>query len=350
MNTTQMLANFLRVLPLPTLLLDEDGRILAANAPAQEILGNGITGRHYITALRQPPALDAIERALVQKHVASAPFLSTIAQSDVTYRVECAPFDIGGASVFAVSFHDETDAQNTQQMRSDFVADVSHELKTPLTSILGFIETLQGPAAKDPNAQARFLDLMQTEARRMDALVRDLLSLNRVEADERLRPTDMVDVQKVIADAVQLVTPLAQTRNTRLVMPSGNGRFEVTGDAAQLTQVVRNLLENAVLYSPENSAVTVHLTGPQYAARLRREALTISVIDQGVGIDPLHLPRVTERFYRVDDHRARAMGGTGLGLAIVKHIINRHNGRLEIESQVNHGSTFHVILPISAAS
>jgi len=229
-------------------------------------------------------------------------------------------------------------------MRRDFVANVSHELRTPLTALLGFIETLRNAAQDDPAARDRFLAIMEREAGRMNRLIRDLLHLSRVEAQERVRPTERVDLAAVIASAVAALRPQADGLGVRIAVDAGKGPWVVTADPDQMAQVFTNLIENAVKYGGSGGEVTVAL---RHDALPAGPAVRADVADRGEGIDPLHIPRLTERFYRVDGHRSREKGGTGLGLAIVKHIVNRHRGRMKIDSARGKGSTFSVILPLS---
>jgi two-component system phosphate regulon sensor histidine kinase PhoR len=217
------------------------------------------------------------------------------------------------------------------------VANVSHELRTPLTALLGFIETLRGAARDDAVARERFLGVMEREAARMNRLVSDLLQLSRVEAAERVRPADPVDLAQVLAMTLTAVRPLAEAAGVELVFDAP-GSLVVPGDADQLTQVFQNLIENAVKYGGAGKRVTITLSQGDRGAE-------VAVRDLGEGIAAIHIPRLTERFYRVDSHRSREKGGTGLGLAIVKHIVNRHRGRLVIDSSEGKGSTFTVILP-----
>ncbi|MGR3547335.1 MAG: sensor histidine kinase, partial [Roseovarius sp.] len=226
----------------------------------------------------------------------------------------------------------------------DFVANVSHELRTPLTALMGFIETLQGPARHDQVAIDRFLGIMQSEAARMERLVRDLLSLSRVESEERVRPRDEVNLGQVIGSVLHALRPLARDRACDISFEAPEGMV-VRGNDDQLQQVFTNLVENAIKYGGKDNRITITLERTPRDATLRAPAIVARVRDQGPGIDPLHIPRLTERFYRVDTHRSREMGGTGLGLAIVKHIVNRHRGRLRISSTPGEGSEFSVILP-----
>jgi two-component system phosphate regulon sensor histidine kinase PhoR len=255
------------------------------------------------------------------------------------------PVEGEGRSGVLAAFEDITDMEQAGQMRRDFVANVSHELRTPLTALLGFIETLKGAAREDPVARARFLDIMEREAERMNRLVRDLLSLSRVEAEERVRPTERIDIVAHLGLAVAALRQVADQAGVTVELVGEAGPVVVLADPDQMTQVFQNLIENAVKYGGSGGIVTVRVTREERDISLRGPAVRIDVIDKGEGIDAIHLPRLTERFYRVDSHRSREQGGTGLGLAIVKHIVNRHRGRFRIDSEKGSGSTFSVILP-----
>ena len=244
-------------------------------------------------------------------------------------------------------FEDISHIQEAEQMRHDFVANVSHELRSPLTALSGFIETLQGPAANDGAARTRFLNMMLTESNRMARLIADLLSLSKLQASERNAPEQSTDVFNVLNRVFSSLGGLAKKSNISLEMDLKGDMPLVLGDSDELTQVFQNLVENAVKYSPEGSTVRVSLCKPKKAKKKKAKHLCICVKDEGEGIEPAHIPRLTERFYRVDKGRSRAKGGTGLGLAIVKHILIRHRGWLKIDSVPGEGSTFSVFLPIA---
>jgi len=341
--------SFLEAVPIPAILVGPDARIIGLNPPAQRLFGVTLAGRNYIAGLRQPALLDAIETVLRLGRVSETTYVSTEASREVTWRASAAPVRLAAGQGALVSFVDITPMREADQMRRDFVANVSHELRTPLTALLGFIETLRGAAREDPAARDRFLGIMEREAERMNRLVKDLLSLSRVEEAERVRPTDPVDLAGLVASAVLMMTPMAREQEVTLTVESIAGPLEVPGEADQLMQVLSNLIENAIKYGGRGSRVIVSLSTDEADPVLRTATATIRVRDTGEGIDPIHIPRLTERFYRVDSHRSREMGGTGLGLAIVKHIVNRHRGRMRIESAPGNGSTFSVILPMSAA-
>lgn len=341
-------AEFLAAVPLPALMVDQTERIIAANPEALTLLGQQITGRHFATILRQPTVMDAIEAGLRDKRPHQARMQSNDGAQDISYEVICRYVNGIGAvqgGAVLVSFRDVTHMEQAVQMRRDFVANVSHELRTPLTALMGFIETLRGPAREDAAARDRFLKIMEGEAGRMNRLVGDLLSLNRVESEERVRPKEQVNLTETLRETLNSLRPLADDVSTRLELAAPEAPVVVTGDADQLRQVFTNLIENAIKYGGAGGRVDVVVSASERDPAVRGPAARVQVIDKGPGIDPVHLPRLTERFYRADSHRSRELGGTGLGLAIVKHIINRHRGRLRVESELWQGAVFTVILP-----
>jgi len=330
-------AQLLDGIPMPVVVIDRDGRIEAANVPAVDLLGEALVGRLYLTAFRQPALAACVDAALTGGQAGVSRFLQ---QGGRVFRVTVTPVPQG----VVCAFEDVSEQEQIGQMRRDFVANVSHELRTPLTALLGFIETLQGAARDDRAARTRFLVIMEREAGRMNRLVGDLLSLSRVEAGERVRPTSTVDLSAVLARVVADLRPVAEAAQVEVRVAAG-GQALVQADLDQMVQVLTNLIENAIKYGGNNKVVTVTLCYEARDSVLRAAAFRIDVTDQGDGIDAIHLPRLTERFYRVDAHRSREKGGTGLGLAIVKHILNRHRGRLWITSERGLGSTFSVVLP-----
>lgn len=263
-----------------------------------------------------------------------------------TYRLMITRLDserTGSDARAIVSLEDISHIREAEQMRIDFVANVSHELRSPLTSLSGFIETLQGPAKNDLPAQDRFLSLMSDEAQRMSRLIGDLLSLSKLQASERVPPKDTLNVAQVLRRVTASLEPLSNTEKTNITLDISDDLPLVIGDPDELTQVFQNLIENGVKYSPQNTTVTVTAeSDPSHTDQIR-----ISIRDQGDGLDAKHIPRLTERFYRVDKGRSRDMGGTGLGLAIVKHILIRHRAYLHIDSTPGQGSIFSVFLPIA---
>ena len=341
-----LIDGFMEAMPLPAVLVDQSERFIAANAAAKTLLGAHLVGRHFATILRQPSVAAAIEGCLHDRQPRSARHLSNDGAQDTTFEV-CLRYIPGIGAVNGgaalVSLTEITEREQASQMRRDFVANVSHELRTPLTALMGFIETLRGPARDDATARDRFLEIMQGEANRMNRLVGDLLSLNRVESEERVRPREQLDLGAHLASTLKSLEPVAQAKEVSLALEVPQTPTLVTGDPDQLQQVFTNLVENAIKYGGNQVLVRLSLSDRDPA--VRAAAVRVQVIDNGAGIDPIHLPRLTERFYRVDTHRSREQGGTGLGLAIVKHIVNRHRGRMRVESSAGKGTTFTVILP-----
>lgn len=330
-------------LPFPALAIGPDEEIVAVNKDAEKLLGTPAVGRHFITILRQPTVVEAVERVLGGKSSAMAQYLTIERGTDVTYEVQARRVQSEGAVL--LTFQDVTHVAAASQMRRDFVANVSHELRTPLTALMGFIETLQGPARDDAAARDRFLDIMSKEAGRMNRLVGDLLSLSRVEADERVRPTAKCDLTAILGTTLRNLNPLAVEADVSLRPTLPEGAVTLTGDTDQLLQVFTNLIENAIKYGGGGKAVYITVEEHARLDALRAPGVVVTVRDEGPGIAPQHLPRLTERFYRADSHRSRALGGTGLGLAIVKHILNRHRGRLRVSSTLGEGAEFRVLLP-----
>ncbi|MEM6896508.1 MAG: ATP-binding protein, partial [Pseudomonadota bacterium] len=325
-------------LPMPALIIGRGKRVLCMNGAACELLGHDGTGTHYTAVLRQPGAIEAIEASLADQRSREARHIGREGDRDLRYRVDISPLAGAPGSGVLVVFDDISDAEGLGQMRRDFVANVSHELRTPLTALMGFIETLRGPAREDPVATERFLGMMELEAERMNRLVHDLLSLSRLESEERMRPDKKVDLILVIRETADMLHHALGDQAAALELDLPRGPIWVSGDRDQLMQVLRNLVENAIKYGAQ--AVTVSMSLPEREPALRGPAAVIDVRDDGEGIEAHHLPRLTERFYRVDAHRSRANGGTGLGLAIVKHVVGRHRGRLRISSVRGEGSTF----------
>ena len=325
-------------LPMAAILVGADARVAQANAAALALLGRGVVGRHHGFALRQPEVLAAITAALAGAAQTVVRQVLPGSSHDVVHRITVSPVGTGALCLF----QDVSELEQSEQMRRDFVANVSHELRTPLTALLGFIETLRGPARDDAAARARFLTIMAAEAERMNRLVSDLLHLSRVEAQERQRPATRHDLAAIIGQAVQNLRPLAEATGVAVSTQGLDHPVPVLIDPDQMMQVATNLIENAINYGRAGKRIAVALaleTGP------RGPQARLDVTDFGQGFDPKHIPRLAERFYRIDGHRSREQGGTGLGLAIVKHIAHRHRGRLVIASAMGKGATFSVILP-----
>lgn len=328
--------------PDPLILIDRQRRIVRTNAVSTQFIGAGSEGRDLAAALRNPALLAAAAAVLRGDGATSVEFTLSVPVERIL-RAHLAPIagpgDGGAAAI--LTLHDVTALKRSEQMRADFVANAGHELKTPLATLIGFIETLQGPARDDDAARERFLGIMQQQARRMARLVDDLLSLSRIELNEHVAPTGRVALAPMIDEVARGLELRAAERGIRIVQLLPADLPEVQGDRDELAQIAQNLLDNAVKYGRPHSEVTV--TGGSGRDGTAAQ-VWLAVADRGEGIAGEHLPRLTERFYRVDTARSRELGGTGLGLAIVKHILNRHRGRLEIRSTPGEGSTFTVSL------
>jgi two-component system, OmpR family, phosphate regulon sensor histidine kinase PhoR len=328
--------------PDPLILIDRQRRIVSANAASAEFIGAGGEPRDLASALRNPPLLAAADAVLRGEAERSVEFRVSVPVERVLRarlaRLDGAALDRAAA---ILSLHDVTELKRSDELRADFVANAGHELKTPLAALIGFIETLQGPAREDAAARARFLGIMHEQAQRMARLVDDLLSLSRIELNEHVAPTGRVALPPVIEAVARSLELRADARSIRIVRDLATDLPEVAGDADQLAQVFQNLLDNAVKYARRDSEISVRA---EIAGNGAARQVGIAVADHGEGIAAEHLPRLTERFYRVDNARSRELGGTGLGLAIVKHIVNRHRGRLDIASTLGQGSTFTVWL------
>jgi len=333
-------------------IIDGDRQIVQINEAGAELFGNGLVGVDFVQAVRDPQCLKAINKVL-QGRKKSEVVITLHNPVRTTYRVKVTRFDSKSATEpeesarAIVSLENISHIREAEQMRVEFVANVSHELRSPLTALNGFIETLKGAAKNDEQARERFLEIMELEARRMNRLIGDLLSLSKVEADQHVRPEAQVDIAAVVNQVLTILSPQADQENITLVLTIEPGiKTSVFGDEDQLLQVFLNLVENAIKYGGSGGEVTISVEEHSRAPGIRGPALSVEVKDQGAGIEPEHLPRLTERFYRVDKGRSREKGGTGLGLAIVKHIIARHRGRLQIKSEQGKGSTFTVFLPL----
>jgi two-component system phosphate regulon sensor histidine kinase PhoR len=337
-------------LPDPLVVLDARGAALRANAAARAIFGGGPGAAGDLAALLRHPALsealDAALGTLAPREVEIALPVPVARELKVHLVPMDPPLADGGRLVLLLS--DRTRDRAVERMRADFVANASHELRTPLASVIGFIETLRGPAQGDPEAQARFLSIMADQADRMRRLIDDLLGLTRIEITEHQPPTGRVDLAALAAAEAEAMAPVLAARRARLETVLEADAVAAPADAEQLAQVLRNLLENAARYGREGGTIRLSVSRVAAGADPKlpdRPGVLLTVADEGPGIPREHIPRLTERFYRVDRGRGRASGGTGLGLAIVKHVVNRHRGHLLIESEIGAGSSFRVWLP-----
>ncbi len=342
-------------------------RFVFANAAARELLRIQRAEGPLTTAVRAPEVLAAVDEALFE-HVVGHALYQAGGVQDRVWRVRVEPLETGGEGRLAlVALRDETEVRRAERTRADFLANASHELRTPLASLTGFIETLRGHARDDVDARNRFLAIMQVQAERMRRLIDDLLSLSRIELGEHIAPSGRVDLSVAVIDVLDALSPLAQDKGVAFAhdLPPAGEAMGVA-DRDQILQVIQNLAENALKYTPPGgtvsitvetgldaaacaiarSADTVHLSllTPDHAPD--RRYATLRVTDQGPGIARANLPRLTERFYRVEGQKSGEHAGTGLGLAIVKHIINRHRGGLTVESVEGKGAAFTAYVPM----
>ena len=325
-------------LPDPVLLLDAGRIVTRINPAARAVLGDPALGRDLSHSLRHPDALRAVDAVLAEGglHGVEVSLPVPVARA-FDLQALAAPGGQGGALVI---MRDVTAIRQNERMRADFVSNVSHELRSPLATLIGFIETLRGPAANDPEARVRFLEIMDAEAARMSRLVDDLLSLARVESREHIQPETALELAPLLEGVAEM---LALRSDVPVALDIADGLPPVLGERDELTQVFENLLDNAIKYGGED--VRLEAAPVARIPDIGLPGASIAVTDAGPGIDDADLPRLTERFYRADKARSRKLGGTGLGLAIVKHIVNRHRGRMAATSTVGQGSCFTVYLP-----
>ncbi len=324
----------LRAFPHAAILIDGDGNVAAHNEEAQKLHPLIRTEAPLTFAIRDPELLGTVRRTLADGQTRRFEVIERL-PVERAFAVQVAP---AGDDCVLVVFDDLTAGRKLERMRVDFIANASHELRTPLASLLGFVETLRGPAKDDAAAREQFLSIMDIQARRMARLIDDLLSLSRIELNAHIRPMDRVDLVGVIRQVADALKPLATERNLTFQLEIEPHTADVSGDRDELLRVFDNLVENAIKYGSRGKRIDIGLT------RTANGDYTASVRDYGPGIAPEHLPRLTERFYRVDVAASRDAGGTGLGLALVKHIINRHRGQLHIESRLNEGTNFRIAL------
>ncbi len=336
----------LDALPDAAILVDRSERISHLNDQARVLFPRLIAGVPLSSRLRQPELIEALDAARQDTSALEVELSERVPiERRITARLvklTASHSPPGNASVL-ITFRDLSEEDRLARTRADFVANASHELRTPLAALRGFVETLQGAARNDPTARERFLDMMSVQALRMSRLIDDLLSLSRVEMKQHVPPRDVIDLNAVAAEVAQTLAPLAEKSGAQLTLTELDAPALVIGDRDELVQATQNLVQNAIKYGGANGHVRITLKRQRGPAR-DSNRISLAISDDGPGIPPQHLPRLTERFYRVNAATSREMGGTGLGLAIVKHIINRHRGRLDIRSELGRGSTFEISL------
>jgi two-component system phosphate regulon sensor histidine kinase PhoR len=319
-------------------LIAVNGRVLASNSAARALLGSGIDGNPLDEVVSHPAALKSLDR--IAGDDAEEVELTGLGNSRRHWLMRTALLNDRSCLIRFVDF---SEARAAEQMRVDFVANASHELRTPLSTLIGYTETLREQAEDiDGETRERFLSVVHDEARRMQRIVEDLISLSRIEAEKFTTPTEAVDLLPLINQALDSVRRIADERGSQLVREGDSELPAIAADPGQILQLLDNLVTNALRYGEPGTPVivSVHAEHPM---------VHLAVADRGEGIAPEHVKRVTERFYRVDTSRSRSLGGTGLGLSIVKHIVERHRGRLTIDSKLNEGTVVHVFLPVAGA-
>jgi len=334
-------------MPDPAVLLDRAGRVIHLNAAAAELAPALRKNELAQFALRSPEIITALREAIATSEPRRATYTDHVPVDrwmELVISPVPVPSNFGGTDrCMLMTFHDQTPLRRVEEMRADFVANASHELRTPLAALSGFIDTLQGPAKDDAKARERFLSIMHAQATRMARLIDDLLSLSRVELSAHVRPDTSIDIVPIIRQVADGLEALARERQVLVEIDLPEDPVQIAGDREELLRLFENLIENALKYGASGGKVIVSLssaTSGEGAPEIR-----VMVRDFGPGIAPEHLPRLTERFYRVDVGDSRSQGGTGLGLSLVKHILNRHRGRLLIESVPRHGATFTACFP-----
>ncbi len=358
--------SLLERLPIGVLILDREKQIQFMNRRAGEIVGRKVPLERHVSVIRVPDLLEAVERVAASGESVEIDF-SITDRREIELHAHVMPLGpqegaqdsgdetaqptpdafqrasrLGMSGGMMIVIEDHTRARRADRLHRDFIANASHELKTPLSSIIGFIETLQGHARTDEAARTRFLDIMMTQATRMKRLVDGLLSLNRIELNEHVQPREELAIFDIVREVGLALQPLAEHHSLAVLDGVDDASPRVQGDRDELAQVFVNLIENALKYSEDGTDVTVEVAAPRPG---RRGMVGIAVRDSGPGIAREHIPRLTERFYRVSVPHSREKGGTGLGLAIVKHILSRHRGALDVESRTGSGSVFTVWLP-----
>ncbi|MDB5642244.1 MAG: two-component sensor histidine kinase [Hyphomicrobiales bacterium] len=337
---------FVEALPDPVLVIGRGQRIVAANIAARHLFPALLEHISLPMVIRSPDLLDATARVFAGG-AATTTMLHERVPVERVFEVHAAPLRDDGVDFAVLTLRDLTAARRVEKMRVDFIANASHELRTPLASLLGFIETLQGAAKDDAAARERFLTIMRDQGQRMARLIDDLLSLSQIEQQQHLRPQSPVDLVEIVRHCADALTPVAQ-ENAVTISIEAPDRLVVAGNRDELTRVAENLIENAIKYGASDSGAPSSVEVVISLVKLgeTRTGARLSVRDHGAGIAAEHLPRLTERFYRVDAGKSRAKGGTGLGLALVKHIVARHRGQLRVASRPGDGAEFTVDLPL----
>ena len=325
------------------LFINSFNAISAANKAAKSFYGD-IIGKNLSSFLRAPDLLDKIEKCRDERVNEYLEFEINLPTYSF-FRLTIVPLSQKNVLIVV---KDYTDVKKSEQLRSDFVANVSHELKTPLVSIKGFLETISNSAKDDPKAQEKFIKIMQEQANKMEILILDLMSLSRIEMQEHIQPDGKVDMKEIISNIQNIPNKILSNKNININFKIEDNLPFVRGDYDKLSEVVQNIYDNAIKYTKENTTIDILLkSNPE---KFSNGSVFLSIKDEGIGIAKEEIHRVTERFYRSANAKKNMIQGTGLGLAIVKHIVNQHRGELEINSRLNEGSEFIIHLPLYETS
>ena len=345
-------AGILEGLADPVILLDQRYRVLDCNMAARELMGPDAVGSEIDMSLKSPQVAETLAAVRSgETRYRTEVFIPFPVSRSYELHIWELPEETAGKEVWAILvLHDVTAARKTEQMRADFVSNVSHELRSPLASLLGFIETLRGPARGDPETRDRFLEIMEGEAKRMTRLINDLLTLSKVETEEHIRPVGTVDIVGLLTQVADIMSVRAHERDIAIKLETLIDAPAITGDADELIQVFQNLVANAITYGSSGTPIRLVVGPLGPVPGTDAPGLAVAVVNRGEGIKAEDIPRLTERFYRVDKGRSRSMGGTGLGLAIVKHIVARHRGHLKIASIKGGDTTFAIYLPLAESN
>ena len=350
------------------IVLDSDQKIVFQNSHSIDLFENNYTGQNITNLIRSPIVLETLENVYKNKKTKIIEYNSEYGQnlsprSTNFYNVEISyeknHLQLTNAKDnYVILMKNITPLKNIEKVRSSFIANVSHELKTPLATVMGFLETIRGPAKDDKKSMSKFLGIMDKETIRMKRLIDDLLVVSKIESDEHIHPTKKVNLIKTLNNVIESLMEYALKKNIQIrTNYQLNENLSVLGNEDELVQVFTNIIDNSIKYGKINSSIDIKAeevkeqTDQSEDKKLFPQLiLKISVKDESDGIHAKHLSRLTERFYRVDAARSKEIGGTGLGLTIVKHILNKHRGHLDIKSEINQGSTFTVELPIAPIS
>lgn len=339
-------------LPDPVFAVDLDLQVVDANQAAKNFLGDNAVGAILNDTLVSKSVLETVKMVLDGTPIprSEVEFPSPISRTFEMNLWRLPGLKSKGPAWVIVVLHDMTAMRRAEQMRADFVSNVSHEMRSPLSSLLGFIETLRGPARDDSEARERFLRIMEDEAKRMTRLINDLLTLSKVESDEHILPEGKVNLGDLLTQVANILSVRTEARNMKIMIEKLPEPTFAKGNADELVQVFQNLIGNAISYGREGSIVRVEVAKNIVLPGAKEPRVSVAIINQGDGIPAEEIPRLTERFYRVDKGRSRSMGGTGLGLAIVKHIVAHHRGYLDIKSTLGKDTRFTVYLPAAEAT